>query len=449
MNELKMKLTETENREYKQQITKDIERSVIGFLNSDAGGEICIGIDADGTVYGVKNYDEESRKLSDMIRNNISPSALGLYSITPKMRNDRPYLHVTIAVGPERPYYLNEFGMIPRGCFIRVGTHSIQMTERMIEDLYKKRSLCTLKNTVSPSQKLTFAQLKIYYDEMGFSTDNDNFLENLDLYTDDGKFNFLAYLMADRNNISIKVARYADTNKIRILQKTECGNCSLIRAAHSMLTTLDLYNETAVEITYPERVDTNLVDTEALRECVLNSIIHNDYITGGCPVVEFYPDRVEITSSGGLPSGLTIEGFFDGVSRPRNRELMRIFSDMKLCEHLGSGMKRIMRTYSPEDFKITDGYIRASFKYNEHALEVMNKQKSSEKSSEKLSAIKERILELISEDNVISADAMATLIGISSRAVEKNIKQLRDAGILERINGDRGGHWKIDPEKRS
>jgi len=144
--------------------------------------------------------------------------------------------------------------------------------------------------------------------------------------------------------------------------------------------------------------------------------------------------------------GLTREEFFEGRSLPRNREIMRIFSNMDLCEQLGSGMKRIMGSYKPEDYLISDNFIIARFKYNEHALSVLRGEKSSEKSSEKfgeISATKKRIIEMMSENGSVTADEMATATGLSTRAIEKNIKQLKDEGIIERKNGDRGGYWEI------
>ena len=448
-----MQLTETDSIEYKRRITEDIERTVIGFLNA-SGGELHIGVDNDGSVYGVDNYDEELRGFTDRIRNNISPSAIGLFSVSPRMgKNNKIYIIIKIASGFEKPYHLKEYGMSSKGCFMRLGTQTLAMPQKMIDELYAKRSLHTLHNTVSPNQFLTFEQLKIYYSERGFTVDSDNFLKNLGLYNEDGKFNYLAYLLADNNAVSVKVAQYADTDKITILHKTECGFCSLIKATKCMLDALELYNKTAIEIS-STRTDTPLADKVALREAFLNAILHNDYIRGAFPVVEFYSDRVEITSSGGLPLGLTEEEFFNGVSHPRNHELMRIFLNMELCEQLGSGMKKIMKVYKPEDYKITENFVIARFKYNEHALAVLNgSEKSSEKSSEKygevrrstekLSATKKHILEMISDDNTISAETIAASLDLTERAIWKNISQLKSAGILERKNGDRGGYWEI------
>jgi predicted HTH transcriptional regulator len=160
-----MQLNETENIEYKRRITEDIERTVIGFLNA-SGGELHIGIDPDGSVYGVDNYDEEVRKFTDRVRNNISPSALGLFSVSSRMgSNGKVYIIIKIASGFEKPYHLKEFGLSPKGCFMRLGNQTIQMPRKMIEELFVRRCPFTLRDTKSPNQFLTFEQLKIYYYE--------------------------------------------------------------------------------------------------------------------------------------------------------------------------------------------------------------------------------------------------------------------------------------------
>ena len=83
----------------------------------------------------------------------------------------------------------------------------------------------------------------------------------------------------------------------------------------------------------------------AFKEAVINAIVHNDY-TKGVPLIEIYSNRMEVTSCGGLASGLTVEDFFKCRSMPRNRELMRVFRDMDLVEQIGSGMSRILNAYT-------------------------------------------------------------------------------------------------------
>ena len=115
-----MALTETENREYKRQITDDIEKAVVAFLNA-SGGEVHIGIDDNGNVYGVNNYDETVLSFIDRIKNNITPSAMGLFTVSPKTgKNGKVYIILKIAGGLEKPYFINKYGMSKKGCFIRI-----------------------------------------------------------------------------------------------------------------------------------------------------------------------------------------------------------------------------------------------------------------------------------------------------------------------------------------
>lgn len=84
------------------------------------------------------------------------------------------------------------------------------------------------------------------------------------------------------------------------------------------------------------------------------------------PKFEIFPDRLEITSAGRLPEYLSKEEFFNGISIPRNKELMRIYRDLELVESLGSGIPRILKAYGEECFKFTDNFIRITFPVTAH-----------------------------------------------------------------------------------
>jgi len=198
----KNKRFETEYREYKRELPEKLENSVIAFLNT-GGGEIHVGVNDDGTIYDLPNLDESIRTFTNRVKENISPSVIGLFTIAVKEDKNKKYFIVTIASGIDKPY----------------------------------------------------------------------FLVNLDFYTPDGKFNYLAYLMADDNGTSIKIAKFIGNDPSPI-EKDEFGRRCLIKAAYSILDKLKIYNNTAIEFKYPNRIETNLVDAAALREASLNAIIH-------------------------------------------------------------------------------------------------------------------------------------------------------------------------------
>ena len=393
-----MQNTETNRIENKEQLNEDFEQEVIAFLNYKEGGIIYVGINKNGQVVGVEDVDLTQLQIKDRIKNNIQPSTLGLFDVTVETIDNKEVIKVIISSGTEKPYYLRKKGRTPEGCYIRVGSSKERMTERMIDDMYAKRIKNTLKEIDSPRQELTFNQLKIYYEEHGLKL-NDNYLQNLDLLTSEGKYNYNAFLLADENNVSIKLVKYVGTNKLELLENLEFGNRCLITATQRILDRLDVENTTYAKIEYFGRKEQEKIDSKALKEAVINAIVHNDYSYGNSPIIELYSDRIEITSAGDLPQELSQEEFLEGVTAPRNKELIRVFKDVDLIENIGSGVLRILDAYDKSCFKFMEHFLRVSFNYKENPFEYEDtaKTKSSKlgsKKSSKLAVSEEQILQL-------------------------------------------------------
>lgn len=101
------------------------------------------------------------------------------------------------------------------------------------------------------------------------------------------------------------------------------------------------------------------------------------------PVFEIFDDRFTITSYGGLPQEITQEDFFNAVSAPRNKELMRVFKDVDLVEQLGSGMERIMSVYDRSIFEFLPNFLRINFYFDKKVLEYLeqDEQKTNKKTT--------------------------------------------------------------------
>lgn len=393
-----MKNTETNRVENKEQLNEDFEQEVIAFLNYKEGGIIYVGVRKNGQAVGLKDVDLTQLQVKDRIKNNIQPSTLGLFDVVVETIDNKEVIKVVISSGTEKPYYLRKKGRTPEGCYIRVGSSKERMTERMIDDMYSKRIKNTLKEIDSPRQELTFNQLKIYYEEHGLKL-NDNFLQNLDLLTSEGKYNYNAFLLADENNVSIKLVKYLGTNKMDLVENQEYGYRCIITATQRILDRLDAENTIYAKIEYKGRKEVEMIDKAALKEAVINAVVHNDYSYGNSPIVELYSDRIEITSAGGLPQELSQEEFLEGVTAPRNKELIRVFKDVDLIENIGSGVLRILDAYDKSCFKFMEHFLRVTFKYRENPFEYDDtaKVKSSKlgsKKSSKLAVSEEQILEL-------------------------------------------------------
>ena len=437
-------MIETNRIEFKRELTDDldIEKEVIAFLNYKEGGYIYIGIDKEGHTVGVDAPDSCMLKLKDRIKNNISPSAMGLFDIATETKDGKSIVKVTVASGMDKPYFKTKYGMTPRGAYIRVGTSVEALPQEQIDRLFAMRTRNSLSKIVSNRQDLSFEQLRIYYDERGKRLNN-NFKRSLELITKEGEYNYVAYLLADENNNSIKVARYSSLDRCDLIENNEYGYCSLIKATKSVLTKLEIENKIAAKITPMERVETPLWDRVAVREAVINAIVHNDYSFEVPPKFEIFPDRLEITSAGRLPESLSREEFFTGISIPRNKELMRIYRDLDIVESLGSGIPRILRAYGEDCFHFTDNFIRITFPVSLQVDHAGATENATENATEKTNKTQQGILHLIKENKYLTYDEIAKQLSLERTTVWRNIKKLQEKGLLRRVGPDKGGHWEI------
>ena len=337
-----MKKRENNRIEYKQELTPelDIEKEVVAFLNTLEGGFIYIGIDKTGKPVGVSDIDGTILKIKDRIKNNILPSAMGLFDVVEEEKESKEIIKIIVAGGSEKPYFKKKYGMTANGCYIRIGTAAEPMPQAMIEKLFASRTRNSIGKIKSRRQELSFEQLRIYYEEKRKPLNN-QFKTNLELLTEDGSLNYAAYLLADENGMSIKLAKYAGKTRVDLIEVNEYGYCSLIKATKSVLDKFELENKTAAKITSKERIEKRRWSAVAIREAVINAIVHNDYTREVPPKFEIFSDRIEITSAGSLPEVLSKEEFFNGVSIPRNKELMRIYNDLEMVEQLGTGIPRL------------------------------------------------------------------------------------------------------------
>lgn len=161
--------------------------------------------------------------------------------------------------------------------------------------------------------------------------------------------------------------------------------------------------------------------------------------------VAVYDNRVEVTSPGMLYGGLTIEQIKEGGSKIRNRCIAEVFCRMKIIESWGTGIKRMFSSCKeygirePELLEIGD-----SFRVNLYRPSYIEVQQSSPKSFlNNLNATQQKILKMILDNPKVTQTAMAEEIDITARAVKKNIKELTERRILERIGSSRSGYWKI------
>ena len=235
----------------------------------------------------------------------------------------------------------------------------------------------------------------------------------------------------------IQVAKYAGTDKVDLIENEEYGNCSLIKATKNVLDKLKIENITLTKVTSTTRIEKNLIDPVALREAVINAIVHNDFTREIPPVFEIFSDRITMTSYGGLIPGQSVDDFFSCSSMLRNRELMRVFKDVGLVEQLGSGMSRILKAYHKDIFEISEHFIKVIFPIadvqGKHIIDNGD-----------INGDAEKVFKLLYQKRDITAKEIGTILGFSTRKISRIMKELKDKGKITRIGSNKTGYWKIN-----
>ena len=370
---------------------------------------------------------------------------MGLFDVTIENIDNIPVIKIFIASGTEKPYYKSKYGMSERGCFIRIGTAAEPMANRQIEDLFSHRVHNSIRNIPSPRQDLTFNQLRIYYEERGMHL-NDRYLHTLELLTDNGELNYVAYLLADENGNSMKLAQYAGSDRYELISNNEYGYTCLLTATQKVLDKLDVSNKVYSIITPTGRHDIPQWDKLAIREAVINAIVHNNYSYGAPAKIELFSDHMEITSVGRIPEGMSQDDFFSGMSLPRNKELMRVFRDMEMVEALGSGMTRILHTYGRENFTFGDNFIRISIPYNNNP-KLNPELNVADNVAEELTERQELLINLIKRNVAQNVAAntkyLSETLHLNRKTIQRDLSVLQSMGIIKWIGPDKGGYWVV------
>lgn len=286
---------------------------------------------------------------------------------------------------------------------------------------------------------LTFETLKGLYLIKGHKINDEQFENNLKLYTNDGRFNYMGELLSDNNDISIKVVTFAGKDKTVMLKRTEYGMKCLISAVNEVLEYMDVINETKVKLGGKKRIEESYFDYACFKEAWLNACIHTRWIEKIPPAVYIFDDRIEIVSNGGLPKALNKTDFFKGVSKPVNQALLNIFTNLDLIDQTGHGVPLIINKYGEQAFYISDNTIIVTLPINKELLEKVDKPNY----EIELSETEQKVYNCIMKNENITISELANKISIGDRQVMRVLNSLKDKNIIRREGSNKNGVWKI------
>ena len=347
---------ENERIEYKREYVDDIAKEVIAFANTD-GGEIYVGVNDDGTPAPLANTDDTYTRITNCVRDSVAPDVTMFTKYT---LNDG-VIKVDISEGSSKPYYLKSKGLKPSGVYIRQGASSVQASPEQIRQMIKLSDRDSYEELRSLDQDLTFNSAATAFEKHNIPFSEEKYKSLGIVNISDGLFTNLGLIVSDQCSHTIKAAVFADEDNTSFIDHREFGG-SVFSQIESAFEYIMLNNKTKSIFSGIDRIDKTDYPEEAIREALLNAVVHRDYGFSGSIIVNINSKSIDIISIGGLVPGLAEEDIMNGISQPRNRNLAEMFHRLKYIESYGTGIRKILSLYSDSSVNPTITVTPNSFR---------------------------------------------------------------------------------------
>lgn len=446
-----MLFRESETVELKEVVVDDIKKEIIAFANCD-GGKLYIGVRDDGTVIGLDNADSVSLQISNMVRDAIKPDITMFLHYETIVENGKNVVVVDIQRGTDRPYYLAKKGMRPEGVYVRQGYSSVPATDTAIRRMIKETDGDRFEAMRRLNQDLTFEATKKEF-ELRKTDFGPQQMRTLKLIDQDGLYSNLALLLSDQCIHTIKVAVFQGTDQTIFKDRREFTG-SLMRQMNEVYDFIDFRNQTRATIEKLYRVDVRDYPEVAVREALLNLLVHRDYSFSASAFINIYEDRIEFVSIGGLMPGIDLEDVMVGISVCRNQDLANVFYRLHLIEAYGTGMGKIMKAYesmqvkpmietTKNAFKIILPNINAKYETENATVKTKSGTPVTVHTEKELSDEEEKILEYARKHGAITRNDVIGLLEVSASTAARVIRKMVKTNLLEQKGKARNTHYTI------
>ena len=441
--------------EFKERLTANLDREMVAFANA-SGGRLFLGISDDGKISGIEIDNKLKSQVQD-IANNCDPA------IKIQLEAYKNILVINVREGADKPYRCTS------GFYTRTGPNAQKLSRDQIVNFIQAEGKIRYDELMKRNftqKDIDQAKLEHFLELARISPvlDKPLLYKNLGIgEVQEGKvfFNNLAVLFFAKNlqniyyHTVVTCALYQGVEKAVVLDRKDY-NSDLIANVDLAMTFIKQYLPLRYQFTGElARKEIPELPYEALREALINAVVHRDYFEKGANViVEIFADRIEITNPGGLVKGLTPENF-GKISMLRNPGIANLFQRIDYIEKMGTGIERIrlaLKTakVAPVQYEFNPVYVKAVFPRPKDKTPKIqgtkqgeNGEKVGRKWGENISRNESSILDEIVNDPNVTTKIMSDKIGIGTTAVENNLKKLKEKEMLRRVGPDKGGHWEI------
>ena len=436
-----MPYLESETVELKSVVVDDIKKEIVAFANSD-GGTLYVGVRDDGEVVGLDDPDGATLQISNMARDAIKPDVTMFIHYKTIENDGKKIVEVKVQRGTDRPYYISKKGMRPEGVYVRQGFSSVPATDSAIRRMIKATDGDCFEAMRCLDQELTFDATEKEF-ELRSVEFGPQQMRTLKLVDNDGLYSNLALLLSDQNPYTVKVAVFQGTNQMIFKDRREFSG-SLLRQMNDVFEYVDLHNLTRATIEKLMRIDVRNYPVVAVREALLNLLVHRDYSFSASASIIIYDDRIEFVSIGGLLPEIELEDVLAGISACRNQNLANLFYRLHLIEAYGTGLSKIIESYDgvPEkpvisttknSFKVVLPNVNA--KYETSASLASTQITASSTHVSKTDGREQRVIAYIQEHGAITRPEAEELLNVSASTASRLInKMLKSRKLLQSGN---------------
>lgn len=347
----------------------------------------------------------------------------------------KPIMEVTIQKGTHTPYYLQGKGIRPEGVFIRHGAASIPASEDAIRAMILASDGERYEKRRSLHQDLTFTTLQSFFAQKNLKLEEQQFM-TLGLKTRDGIYTNLGLLLSEECPHEIKAAVFAGTTKTSPFQNRREFSGSLLTQMQGAYAMLEQYNQLSASFHGLMRTDQRDYPEAALREALLNCLIHREYSYSGSTLINIFKDRIEFVSFGGLVQGLNLEDLKLGVSECRNEKMAALFYRLELIEAYGTGIPKIFESYQ-------DSGLEPKLEASDHAFRITLPNRNIQRDDVPSPAFKSShpLLYAMKDKESFNRQDVQDAMGISRNHANNLIRELVTEGYLTAHGGGKNRRY--------
>ena len=410
-------MRETKDLEYKEAISNTFLKTVSACANYGTGS-IKFGIKDDGTIIGIKNPKQACLDIENRINDSIDP--VPDYSLS--IHEKSGVITLRVEEGMHKPY------LYKAKAYKRNDSATIEVDRLELKRLVLEGENLSYAETPAKTQTLSFKILAEKLREaLHLNEVTQDTLKTLELYKEKIGYNVAGELLADENSFcGIDMVRFGDS--ISVLMDRERYEHVSVLAQYDKALALYRKYYSYEEIRGSLREKKELIPEAAFREAVANAIVHRAWDIRAYITVSMFQDRIEITSPGGLPKGMSREGYLSGgISILRNRIIANVFFRLNMIEQFGTGIRRINETYRDSAKKPTYEILSESIRM---VLPVIG-------GKQELTEDENAVYDFV-KGHSVSSSAVAEANGFGKNKTVAILKKLVSKGYIAKEGNGRG-----------